>query len=793
MPTFDFPIELAPREWARQFANVVRSFAKTVTEAVTNSDTSYKRKLDLPDSSGLVTEILSCGKGTRFDSAALRSKLLKTQRREIQIHLYTAKGYDRPPRSCDIVDSAEGLSFSQVEDAFRFFAGDKSAVSKGRPGRSLFGRGISDVLFGHKQGELFSYKDNVLTSAKFEFDRKVSKPPRVTATTIQNPAKKQLSDIHLKPGQNGTCVRFLLADDCPVPDEGTVIPLLSRFYMLRLINSDPGVAVRVFRYRAGKAVYDDILDYDFPVGDVIGKFALDLKIPEDLTKKAFPPLPIEGIVCRADVESPLKGRESGDARENGLLLVDEKDAVLDLTFLPDFEGSPYLNKIFGVVRFSGIRSILEHYLNQGNESPLTTTRDGFDSHHEFTQFLFGELKKQLEPIYRKEEERQKKSEGKDLSAAATQRLNEAMRQLNKYLNDLLGIGEDGTKNGDEPKDLPIQFLPAKTKIVVGQPRFVTLFIREADAKPKGLIILDSSNPKIEVSASSLTVDKGSVFKQFLTYRICVKSDTLHENALVTVLADGKDRALECQLEVTDVVAAPMVEPPLEMEFRPATSIGQPNKKHYAVLYVNLAAIPLGRKIDVSIVKAQGGIAFLDENSKKASSVAVRLEKTHEIPKSSVARVPIAWSGGGWGQFARIMAETKTPTGKVVTAIATLTLDQPKDGGLIRDIKYHSFGDQRCSLLVDGIIHINSDHALNRAACGATQEEYANKMDHDQIAQYRVCTVITEQSVYRLAEELVFKNKLSIIPTAPVTSIREFVDAKTNEFAPKLLKILVTGD
>ena len=107
-------------------------------------------------------------------------------------------------------------------------------------------------MFGHKQGELFSYKDKVLTSAKFEFDSKLGKP-RVTGATVQNPTKKQLADIHLKPGENGTCVRFLLSDECPIPDEGTAIPLLSRFYMLRLISSDPGAAVRVFRYRAGGA------------------------------------------------------------------------------------------------------------------------------------------------------------------------------------------------------------------------------------------------------------------------------------------------------------------------------------------------------------------------------------------------------------------------------------------------------------------------------------------------------------------------------------------------------------
>jgi len=790
MPTFEFPIEPAAREWLRQFANVVRSFAKTVTEATTNSDTSYKRKFDLPDASGLVSEMLTCPKGTRVDSAALRARLPKNIRREIQIHLYTANGHARPRRSCDIVDFGEGMSPSEVEAAFRFFAADKSAVSKGRPGRSLFGRGVSDVLLGHKEGELLSYKDGVLTDAKFAFDTKAGKP-RVTGTSNAAPSKKQLADAHLKPGENGTCIRFLLSDDCAIPDEGTVIPLLSRFYMLRLINSDPNVVVHVFRYRAGGKVHEDVLDYDFPIGDVIGKLSFEVPVPDELTKIPFSPIAVDGIVCRADVEAPLKGRESRDSRENGLLIVDEKDAVLDLTFLPDFEGAPYLNKIFGVVRLSGVRPILEHYLNVGKESPLTTTRDGFEPRHEFTQHLFAQLKKHLEPIYRKEEDRQKKSDTQELSAGAAQRLNDAMRQLNKFLNELLGAGLDGNGDESEPKDLPIQFVPAKTKIVVGQPRFVTVLVRAADAKQKGTIMLDSSNPRVEVYPTMISVEKGVPYKQFLAVRVSLRSDSLHETAIVTALADGKDGTLEAKMEITDVVAAAVVEAPAEMEFRPAETMGQPNKKHTANLYVNLAAIPLGRKIEISMIKSQGGITLLENGGKKTKSVSIVVEKEHQIPGTSVARVPVPWTGGGWGQFARIMAETKTPAGKVVTAIATLTIDQQEEGGLIKRIEYRNLGNQKCSDLVDGCIYINSAHTLNRAVFGATKEEYVKKVEDDRTAQYRLCAVVTEQSVYRLAEDYYLKNKLLLVPTAPVTSMREFVDARTHEFAPKLLRILVT--
>lgn len=791
MENFQFPIEPASREWRRQFANVARSFAKTVTEAVTNSDTSYKRKFALPDTSGLVDLILKSPKGTRFDSSALKSHVPKSAEREIHIHVYTAQGHGRPTRSCDIVDFAEGLSSEEVEQAFRLFADDKTEVSKGRPGRSLFGRGISDVLLGHKQGELYSYKGGVLTYAKFQFDAVAGKPG-VVGEVIHKPAKEKLREVHLKEGSNGTCIRFSLDDDCTIPDEGTLLPLLSRFYMLRLINSDPSLKVRVFRYRAAGKIYEDTVEYDFPLGDVIGNFASSLDVPKDLTKRSFPPLKVEGMVYRAAVDAPLKGRESRDSRENGILIVDENDAVLDLTFLPDFEGAPYLNKICGVLRLSGIRPIFEHFLNRGKESPLTTTRDGFDPKHEFTQFLFGSLKKHLEPIYRKEEQRYNESSADELSGKAKQRLDDALRHLNRYLNELMGSGEDGDGGTSEPKDVPIQFIPEKTKLIVARARFVALLVRASDAKTKGSIMIDSSNPKIEAFPNLVPIDKGATYNQFRSFRISVKCDSLHESATITALADGNEGTLESKLQVEDVTTAPQIEPPLEMEFRPNESKGQPNKRNHAGLYVNLQAVPLGRKIDVSIVKSQGGILLFDLSGKKCQQLGIKLEPGHQIGKTNVARVPVPWCGSAWGQFARIIAETKTPAGKVATATCGLVIDQPEEGGLIKDVRYRDLGNQKSSDLVDGVIYINSSHSLNRSVFGATQEDYKKRVETDRTAQFRQCGIIVEQGVYRLAEELYIKDKLRILPTAPVTSIREFVDAKTHQFAPKLLNILVSA-
>ncbi|MGO9640469.1 MAG: hypothetical protein ACLP1Y_04070 [Candidatus Acidiferrales bacterium] len=792
MSTFEFPIDPAAREWMRQFANVVRSFSKTVTEAVTNSDSSYKRKLGLPDSSGLADRLLQCGNGTHLDSAALEAQLPLTKSREIQVHLYTAKGHDRPARSCDIVDFAEGLSPEEIQQAFRYFAANKTDVSKGRPGRSLFGRGITDVLLGHKQGEIYSYRDGVLTNAKFEFDVAAGKPS-VQGRVIKKPGKQQLASIHLKPGENGTCVRFLLSEDCPIPDEGTVIPLLSRFYMLRLINSDPSLSVRVFRYRAGGKIYEDRLEYDFPIGNVIAKFNFEIDLPDRLTGEKFPPSQISGIVCRAEIDTPLKGRESEsrDARENGLLIVDDKDAVLDLTFLPEYEGAPYLNKIFGLVRISGLRQVLENFLDEGKESPLTTTRDGFDTKHEFTQFIFAKLKEVLGPIYRKEEEKHNKSDADQLSVQSKQRINDALRQLNKFLSDLMGSGDGGDDGATPPQDVPIQFIPSHVKLVLGQARTVTLLVRTHDAAPKGSIMIDSSNPKVEVKPNIVETDKGATSRQFTAYRFSLKCDSLHEGGTITALADGKTGTLEAKLEVVDVIAAPVLEPPQDMEFRPKECKGQPNKKNHIILYINLGVVPLGRKIEIGIEKSQGSLALLDQDGKKTRELGIKLEKIHQIESPSIARILVPWSGGGWGQFAKISAKTKIPSGKEIMTSAVLVIDQEEEGGLIKDVKYRPLGNDKCSDLVDGIIYINSTHSLNNSVFGSTQKDYAEMVETDRTAQYRLCTIITEQSVFRLADELYLNNKLSL-GSAPVTGVREFVDSKTHEFAPKLLKILLTA-
>jgi len=118
-------------------------------------------------------------------------------------------------------------------------------------------------------------------------------------------------------------------------------------------------------------------------------------------------------------------------------------------------------------------------------------------------------------------------------------------------------------------------------------------------------------------------------------------------------------------------------------------------------------------------------------------------------------------------------------------------DIPQTGGIIRRVSYIPLENQKCSDLVDGVIYINSNHYLNRVVFGRDEQEYAQNLEKDKTAQYKFSSLIVEQSVFRLAEEDHRNNKLIISDEAPVTNLREFVDKKTHEISPKIIKVFFT--
>lgn len=402
MAHIEFQPRTAVREEKRQaFEALGRSFCKTLAEPITNSDSSAKRKLKTLHSSGLIELMLAVPQANQMDTAALRAKLTGTRpKRTIIVEVVTAKSSGRPVGEITVIDQAEGMNSQTVREALDEIGGDKLGLSAGVAGRNLFGRGLSDVMRAHSEPVVQSYDGKQLTIARGGWDGRWTIKMDVFDG---EEARANLKHTSLDPASTGTVVRFVISDKaraqgCRITDHPQILWRLANFYMLRLIAADPNVDLILRQHRAAGIIQNPV-QFDFPVGQVIETVSRVFN-PGKMGLKVAP-LNIDFLVVRADSERGLRGPGlDRDARENGLLIVDELDSVYDLTFAdPDYEKADFLARLYGIVRVNGLRQVLESYLNaEAPSSPLRTDRDGFNRDHEFGRALLEFIAEQLRPI-----------------------------------------------------------------------------------------------------------------------------------------------------------------------------------------------------------------------------------------------------------------------------------------------------------------------------------------------------------------------------------------------------------
>ncbi|MCX6831724.1 MAG: hypothetical protein NT028_06235, partial [candidate division Zixibacteria bacterium] len=514
----------APREGKRQaIEGLGRSFCKTLAEPITNSDSSAKRKLNIPQASGLVDLMLSVPKGTQMDTDSLRAKLAgKYPRRVVVVEVVTAKSSGRQVGEIVVIDRAEGMSAAYLREALEDIAGDRTGQAGGMPGRNLFGRGLSDVMRAHSseggpknlQPVVQTFDGKQLTIAQGEWRKE--KGWTIDMTYEDDPPKSKLKAPFLDPASEGTAVRFVISskartEGCKIPDHPNILWRLANFYMLRLIASDPNVELVLRQYRA-QGVVEDPVRYDFPVGQVIESFSQTF----DPAKFGLEvdPLKADFVIVRgSESERPLAGPGADrDGRERGILIVDDLDVVYDLTFAdPDYEKADYLARIFGVIRVNGLRKVLDSYLNaERPSSPLRPDRDGFNRDHEFARAMLDFFAENLRPVYERERRIVEEKERGDFSSETKKRIDEALKHLNKYFQQITELSNRGP--GPQPPPVPkpakpVVFFPEHTRPVAGRPRQVLLLVRDDVVKSGAEVTASSTGEGISVQPETEQIDK----------------------------------------------------------------------------------------------------------------------------------------------------------------------------------------------------------------------------------------------------------------------------------------------
>ncbi|MGA2272769.1 MAG: hypothetical protein ABSH00_04380 [Bryobacteraceae bacterium] len=765
-------IQWAPREKRRAvFAAVGRSFVKTITEPITNSDSALKKQAGVAHAAGLVDQLLNLKVDDRLNSADLKKKIPKRHCRQIVVRVHTS---GRKSRFCSITDSGPGMTAAELEANFGQYA---NAKAKGERTRSLFGRGALDVLLYHEGSTIYSVKNGRLSRCRIYWENdalcEIEDLGAVSEPLLN--AQKLPRDIL----SSGTFVSFTLKEGTPILQEDQIVSRLSSFYMLRLIAADPNSRVELIRHRADGS-HASTLSYDLPIGTVVGRGT------DALQTEGHGQLPVDILVARADV--PLEGDPDHiDRRENGLLFVDDNDAVLDLTLLPEYDRNPYLKHIYGVVRITGIRSVLESYLEAEDAvAVLTSTRDGFERKNPFVVKLFELIERHVKPLYEAEERSQRKGDT-HRSGNLDQRVREVLKVINQFNSEETDEVGGGDPPPRPPKEAgPIYFSVATARLHTGIGRTAHAYVDRTRVKSGEIVLFESDNAEIEVEPDSGTITAGEGYQRIDLKITCSIKD--QRGTITGLTLDNEGGELRASMEIVGVDDPPVLQPPTDIAFSASRFSSVPNRTYTAALLVNLTAFPGMPVVTFWLEEVEGHIVLADGQD----ALTVKVTAEHVMTGSRIARLSVPFRGSGWGQRATLRAKAKRSDGKYAYAKCRLKLERSPGNEAFRDFHYEDLARDVLGDVAGDKLYINAGYALHRQIFGDTESEFNTKLETDPIAQMRAASVLVDVVVYRAAtikHSAGGKKGLHIKPEDPIGSLRPYIDESRMKLEPRLIRAL----
>jgi len=713
-------LDIDVRYLRRAFHKAVgRSICKILAEIITNSDDSYKRLERDPTRAG------HRGHGHR----------------EITVY------FDRPKRLVKVSDSAEGLTFDDMDVNFTRY-GRASGDRAHRYGtRSLFGKGLRDVLFTQEKGNVRSVKGKHAALSQFRYktnDHGVEKP------SIRIQPVRLTSDIRKGWGvaENGTAVEFRLRKDVSLPQHAALAAALGNFYMLRLINNNPERVVRlVTRYNEERTEVAE-LSYLPPQG------ALLYEIADRVTFEGVA-YALDGSVLLADI--PLKQVEAGyEDRDGGLLVTDEDENVLDLTLF-GYDGNPHAARLFGTLKVTGLGALIEDKLNaEVPEELLTETREGFDRRSSFYRSLQQVVDSALKPLV--ESLAAATDADHSIPARLRQRHRKAFDQLNDLYRRIVGgrpMGPGPLSDDQTPPVDGLAFQPAAAVVTEGTVTPVRLLLN-LDLLHPGQAVRLAPSPGLQVFP--LTFDVSTAGKKgSLAWKI------------IRVLANDTGRfSLTAQagdsVAGLDVTAVPRdVEVRGPMWFSPSLLHVRPGQKRSLALYVNLEVIGQGSAISIVAdgspdIRVSGDTVLVGEPS-----------------LGFLFRASLQVSGGSLGAKSRVVATFGEISALADVEVVSRNREISGQSGFFQGYRFKHLNDRwnrPAYLADDGWIEINLDEPLNKVYFGETKESAVYAVIHLPHSQLRLADLVLDEALWKMVMEA-YESTLTH-RVDPVTDIRLYV-------------------
>jgi len=560
MPKYE--LEVAVRYLKLQFEKGVgRSTPKILAELITNSDDSYKR---INPEEALAHE--SFGK---IEIVANRRK-----------------------KKFTVIDQAQGISREEMINKFPQYGEESGDRSAGWRTRSLFGKGLRDVLLTQRIGVVRSIRNGQASIANFYYgslrrrERKSAKEAPIV--DIEDHPPRVNNNIRSSWGiqENGTAVDFLLREDLSFPRRETLVAKLKNFYILRMINSDPRRKV-LLRYvdSSGQRTVDEI-KYSFPSGELVKESEFIM----DFDGRQFK---IELAVWRAenDLTQGIAGYED---REGGLLILDEDQNVLDLTLF-QYDYDPSASKLFGKVKILGAGEYIRSKLNSDPpEGVLTEDREGLERKHSFYKRLAATIEPVLKPIVEEEEARRRLQSG-GFSPETIARYNRAIDSLNALYQELVGKADLGDGFTGKKPELPeyLAFIRSELTVTENVLTPLALMINCDKFQASTQATVSSDNEKIVVQPERFAIARQTAESALMTKIVRINGAEAGTTGKIVAKADGHHT--ETTIHVVD---KEIFYPPDGFAFYPSGMRLHESKERKLHLFVDIEKIPIGSTISL---------------------------------------------------------------------------------------------------------------------------------------------------------------------------------------------------
>jgi hypothetical protein len=713
-------VKANPRDVARSIKTAMQGdVIRALVELITNSDDSYIRLEDDGKTHTGVIEIL-----------------------------YRKQGY------CGVFsvrDHAEGMSIDKVRDGFTEYGGKTSGLFSGGRVRGYFGHGAKDALAGMSDGELITIRDGSRTACKLWIEKHQT---NYELGDVARPTARERQQLGIP--ENGTIATFRVDPEhgIRVPQFAKVQEELANNYLLRKIMSN----------QQRKVILSDedrkeqrTLRYRTPSGSKVVRDSFSIQ----LERAGEFPVDVEILVAEGELT------QTTDDRQGGLLILDDENAVLDISLFK-YENEPFAARIFGEVRIHGFRRLLE-----AEEPVLKEERDGLQLRHPFCQKLIPEIESRLEQVVRQERAKKQKEAAQRFDAEEQARYRKAFNLLNEIVAD---EQLDAIKLGGEPTPEPVPpesglaFFPVTAKITVGKRFAFQLRVNKSIIGSRAELAVTSSNPRIRLISPKIKLIDDTESPVVCRY---VTVEGTEPNVHGVLKAHLSHYSAEANVDVV-----PEEEVFLDgMVFHPATLNLRPNQPRKVWLSVYVKSIPGGSVVKITC----------DKKSVRFSRDSLIVNEADAV--KNVAKYEIDVWGEGGDESAIVTAECDPFIALLEVNVSYKEKEQlPRGAGMFSEpeFSYELEPSQRASYSRESgkvIIYVNFPSVRHYLGENC---QYKKSLP----AQVLIADLVAERCFYEIAKRKVEASGAVLRAEAVEDRIKRDAYSLSKKYGKKLHEMLV---